>query len=272
MTLNEVKANLKKDPASSFLLLIHRRLGVTLTWIIINMFPRITANSVTLSMIPFNLIASAFLFFAVSNRNYVLLFTSFLLWFFSTTLDCVDGNIARIKGEQSLLGVLYDRVVHNISHPIFFTVAGFACYMYSENIFYMIPLLLAAFVCEFPPVGIAMQDTEIFFLRQLAFGKTKNYDWSTHSSGSKEYATGANLVSRVGKQNILIKSLKSIFSISNLYVVLALDLYLFERQFYLTSLFSLAYSATKVIVHTDLEGWQQELVELLSRLDQVIEN
>ena len=272
MTLNEVKANLKKDSASSFLLMVHRRLGVVLTWIIINMFPNITANSVTLSMIPFNLMASALLFFAVSNRNYVLLLISFLLWFFSTTLDCVDGNIARIKGEQSLLGVLYDRVVHNISHPIFFAVAGFACYMYSENILYMIPLLVAAFTCEFPPVGIAMMDTEIFFFRQLAFGKTENYDWSTHSSGIKEHVTSASLVSRVDQQNVLIKSLKTIFSIGNLYVVLALDLYFFERQFYLTALFSLIYSATKVIVHTDLEGWQQELVELLSRLHQVIEN
>jgi hypothetical protein len=113
---SEVLQYKKQDPASPSTRL-YRKAALPLTWIVINVIPSVTANAVTSAMLALNVLAAVLLYYSIAQLNWVLFGVSFLISNFAMCLDCVDGNIARIKNQRSLFGVYLDRLAHNISNP-----------------------------------------------------------------------------------------------------------------------------------------------------------
>lgn len=226
MKLSDVRTNLKKDTAQSFYVIVHRKIGIIITWVLINLFPSVSPNLVTISMIPLNIMSSVLVYLAVVQRRYELLAFSFLVLFFSATLDCVDGNLARIKGATSVRGVLLDRLVHNVSNPMFFIILGFALYNASNQMHYLILFLVTGIISELSPLDVALKDTEASFIRQSIFRVTRNFSADTHFRLEKLYRDDQSTVLK--EPSFRSRAVRSIFSLNTVYFMLAFDLLLLD--------------------------------------------
>ncbi len=145
--LSEIRKLRKKDEASVYIQ-ISREIGLVLTWIILNVFPSVSANAVTISMLVINLVSIALLFKGILHNSLWLFISSFLLFNFSIFLDCVDGNIARFRQQQSVYGVFLDRLVHNVSYPLLFFVPGIAVLCKTSSFGWFLVFFLAGIMTE----------------------------------------------------------------------------------------------------------------------------
>jgi hypothetical protein len=246
MKFDFVKQNLKRDPAGSLWIDLHRKIGLYLTWLIINLFPNVTANIITLIMLPLNLVSVGFIYFGITQGSYLYLIISFLIFFFSISLDCVDGNIARLKKDTSSLGILYDRLVHNISHPLVFIFIGAGITNVTDNIFYMILFSILGILSEFPPIETSVKDVKCSFTNQVLYKETKNFELTKYVDININNIEDKKENSNNNKNSLkqfLLKLVKSIFSIKTLYLTLIVDMYISQQEtFYLTLVFAIIYT------------------------------
>ncbi|MGY0691507.1 CDP-alcohol phosphatidyltransferase family protein [Virgibacillus sp. FSP13] len=259
MDFETVKQCAKKDEATSYYTVIKRKTGVLLTWFIIRIFPSVSANAVTLSMFPLNMLVAGILYYAIVFENICVLLISFCISFITLVLDTVDGNIARIKGTSSIKGVYLDRLVHNISHPMFFMVLAFALFASSNQMIYLIMFIIVAILSELSPLDVSQKDVEALFIRQAVLHTTKNYHYATHQFTRK-------VARKPEKASKIRKIIKTILSNDSYYFVVLLDLLLFDKQFYVTGLFALVDIVGMVYVRSNLNRWESNLHEVLERL------
>ena len=103
---------------------------------------RITPNAITM----FSLIVGFVAIFLFSKANEYMFFAGALMLEFYYILDCVDGQLARVKKLCSKEGAFLDYLLNYIVHPMVFVSIGFGCYSASHNVIYLILGMIAAWM------------------------------------------------------------------------------------------------------------------------------
>ncbi|GGA72950.1 CDP-alcohol phosphatidyltransferase family protein [Ornithinibacillus halotolerans] len=263
MKISEVKQYAKKDESATYYMALHRKLGLYVAWMIVKIFPSISANTVTISTLPLNILSATILYFAIVSSSYSLLFVAFIISFFTFTLDCSDGNIARIKKSASIKGVYYDRLVHNLSHPLFYFVIGFGLYSSTDHIIYLIIFLVVGILSELSPLDVSQKDVETLFIRQAVLHSTINYNKQNHQfrESSHNQQSASRPTSKVKK------IIKTILEDDSFYLMLLLDLILFNNQYYLSISLALIVILGRVVIKLDIKKWESNLHEVLEKID-----
>lgn len=252
---------MKKDEANNYYTVLKRKSGAMLTWVILKLFPSISANFVTLSMLPLNLLAAGMLYYAIVSFNLLFLFISLLISFFTLSLDSVDGNIARIKKTASIKGVFFDRLVHNICHPLYFFIIGFAFYETSNQIAYLIIFLIVGLLSELSPFDISQKDVEALFIRQAVYHNTITYNYESHKNRDyKKQHTTNHFKSTVRKW------ITTILMNDFFYLMILLDMLIFDKQYYFTVFLAFVDIIGMIYVRANINRWENNLSEVLERL------
>jgi phosphatidylglycerophosphate synthase len=82
-----------------------RKFSIYITWLFIRL--PISANQITLFAI---LLAFLSMLIIIVSSNFSLWIVALIIYFFSLSLDYVDGEVARYHGTSSLSGLLFDRL------------------------------------------------------------------------------------------------------------------------------------------------------------------
>lgn len=180
---SEIERLRKKERASLYIETC-RQIGLVLTWVLVNLFPSLSANAVTVSMLAINLITVPILFHATIQNGLGLLFASILLFNFSICLDCVDGNIARYKRQQSVYGVFLDRLTHNVSYPLLYFSTGLALFLRTNSVMWFLSFFITGILTELSPAMLALENTENLFFQQLVSRRTQIYAVEDYNIGS----------------------------------------------------------------------------------------
>lgn len=212
MNLKEIKLNTKKTDTDKYTK-FHRWLATYFTWGIINSYPRVTANQVTLTMFFISFLGIISLVYSAVTESVLYIYISFIIFNLSITFDCVDGNVARIKKTKSIKGLFYDRIIHNIIYPTFIICVGYIVYM-------------------------KYQSVEIFLLFVIT-GILKQLDPITKSALETHYLSpqinNANKENKVVQNSSIIKDILSFFPFWNkYYVTLIIDYYFFSESLLFT--------------------------------------
>lgn len=154
---NEMYTTIDKPPAEKiffFTNLINRPIGRILTNTLIN--TSIRPNFITLIVLLTGIIATCLLY--SSQYKYILL--SIFFFQLSSSLDCVDGPIARFKYQTSRLGSILDSYNDKIVKFLFYFGIGLNSYVLFGNIstIYLSIILIVT--------NILVHVIEIFFLRK----------------------------------------------------------------------------------------------------------
>lgn len=98
----------------------------------------IIPNKITVMMI-LSGIAGALLF--ATNNIYLQILSVFFinLWFI---FDCSDGEVARITKKFSTFGKEIDYIAHVVNHPLLLISYSFVLYINTNNVYFIIPLIL----------------------------------------------------------------------------------------------------------------------------------
>ena len=268
MKLSEVKQNLKKDPPGSYVILIHRKIGMFVTWLLLNLFPGINANAVTVAMGFLNVIAGALSCLGILWNNPLFAILGFVVFFASLSLDCADGNIARIKKTISYKGVLIDRLVHNSTHPLIFISIGISIYLMTSNLVALCVFAVSAVFVEHAPVESSINNVKISFVNQLINKKTKNFTISDYHSDAPSAASVADgQPKKVSTKKKLIglcmNTAKAFFSIDVLFIIVIVDCFVFPQTYLLCTVFTAMYLLLKLkkdlFMHESLEKFMEKL-------------
>jgi hypothetical protein len=256
MKYYEIKKELKKDPPSDFYVFLHRKMGIFLTYVILTIFPNISPNLITIILLPLNVISFTTLYFGIIHNSILLIIIAFIIFIISGSLDCVDGNIARIKRKTTILGVMLDRCVHNISHPILFILMGLAIaqtMIYSNII--LIIYIITAIYSEFPPIETAIQQVVLSFLKQYLFKNTKNFSLEKHKVDDNKIKKEEKTLSKKFKNNFI----KTIFAYENIFIIIIFDYFFNKQKYYFSIVFIGLYLIAKIIkdifYHEDISNY-----------------
>lgn len=259
MTFNELKTKLKKDPARSYWTDLQRKLGLFVTVILIKIKPNANPNFVTISMLLFNIIAFIFLYFGITQERYFILI-GFSIHFFSDVLDCVDGNLARIQNITSIKGVIYDRLVHNFSHPLFFLIIGFGFYNITQNLLYLIIYITISIFSELSPIDVAIKDVQSSFIKQKTISRTQNFDLEKHLS---QNTYEINESKRNQKASPLYKIIRALFSFYTFYLIIFIELVLLQDIFIVSTAFAILFLIGKLLKSLPLSKQVHSLETIL---------
>lgn len=131
MSIKEMYIRIDKPPAENiffFTNLINRPLGKILVKILIN--TNITPNFITLLVFISALIATLLLF----NIEYHYTLLSIFFYQLSSSLDCVDGPIARFRYQTSDFGSLFDSYIDKTIKFLLYLGLGLSSYIIYGNI------------------------------------------------------------------------------------------------------------------------------------------
>lgn len=239
MKLNDVKKYLKKDDAP-FWIMINRYIGLYITWILLNIFPNIKANTVTISMLFLNIISFGFLYISIIEYNLYYLALYFIIKNLSMCLDCVDGNVARINNDKSIFGLFLDRLVHNISYPLLFGTIGFALYDLISMKSVLIIFLISGLLTELSPIELAkIQIENMFYKQEFGVKNTTQYDMAGYRLKS------AYVQNNYKKSNYIKKALTDLINTitlnnipiwNKLFLSILLDVMVFPQVFIFTNI------------------------------------
>ena len=155
--INEMYILIDKPPAEKiffFTNLINRPIGRIFTNLLIN--TSIRPNFITLIVLMTGLIAT----YLLSINQYKFILLSIFFFQLSSSLDCVDGPIARFKYQTTHLGSILDSYNDKIIKFLFYFGIGINSYVLFGNIFSIYLSILLIFT------NILVHLIEIFFLRK----------------------------------------------------------------------------------------------------------
>ena len=124
---------------------IHRRLSIHITARIVD--TRVTLNQISALMLGLGIIGAALnvpLHLGLNALGWACLYGSFLL-------DKVDGEVARFRGQQSVVGILLDRFHHRLVEPLLFLAVGWRAFSATGShlpLFAALATMLAANIIE----------------------------------------------------------------------------------------------------------------------------
>ncbi len=128
-SLAEIKRESLKSADAWWVVLVADPIAIRLLWLLVRVWPGLTPNAVTLASLMAGLAAG------------VAFFTGHLVWGallyqLSFILDCVDGKLARLKGQTSPLGAFWDGLAGGLVY-----VTCVLCLVYRPNADPMLPPL-----------------------------------------------------------------------------------------------------------------------------------
>lgn len=124
---------------------IHRRLSIRVTALLLD--TPVTLNQVSLLMMAMGVLGAALCVpsnLALNVLGFVCLYLSFLL-------DKVDGEMARFRRQQSVIGILLDRFHHRLVEPLLFLAVGARAFVATDSalpLFAALASMLAANIVE----------------------------------------------------------------------------------------------------------------------------
>lgn len=268
MKYSEVKKCLKKDD-TTIGVKVYRKAGIILTWIVINCLPFLSANMITASMLIFNAISGAFLYNAIITESISKLVISILIFNFSITLDCVDGNIARIKNQSSFYGIFLDRLVHNITYPGLFWVIGFGIFNKTDSIIVLILFLIMGVLEEVSPIEVAIKDVKDQFLDQTLYRKTLVFNIENYKNEKVKNIEYTKEVVKEKKMNkISPKIILDIIPLWNrLFLLVIIDIYFFYNKFYLIIGYTILFMIYKIL--KQIKSIRRELEKAYEKLSKL---
>ena len=252
MRIQEIKKNLKKTSYGNYYIAIQRKLGIPLTWLIINIFPKVTPNFLTFIMLPLNIVSCYLLYLGLLSSSLCLLGWSFFIFFFSEVIDCIDGNVARLKKQTSTFGQIIDRIVHNISFPMMFLVSGIAISEFSNSphLIYVL-FFLAAIYSELSPIETSIKQVMVSIIKKRFPRKSENKTTQNDSFFEKPESDNKNKNTSSMKKNkssILMRLIKTFMAYESFFIVAILDILLLEKHNYiLTKGFTAVFLVARVI-------------------------
>lgn len=138
MKLEELKKKGQKPKDSFLAVLIYRKISIRITRYLLP--TKITPNQVTVFSFLLTLLA-AILF---STGIYTYLIFGAILLQFGYILDCVDGEIAKIKNLKSKAGALLDEVLDCAGYIVILSGVGYGIYFATHNVWTLVLVLFAA--------------------------------------------------------------------------------------------------------------------------------
>lgn len=112
--------------------LIYRHFSTRITVLLVQ--TKITPNMVTFFSLLLAFVASIFYF----EGSYLSLLIGTIIFNFSYTLDCVDGELARYKGLQSKFGAWWDAVGDRISEYVVFVSLTLGLYFKTFDVIVLV--------------------------------------------------------------------------------------------------------------------------------------
>jgi len=106
---------------------VHRRLSIHITAVLLR--TSVKLDHVTYSMMLMGLLAAALLLSPSVWLNAL----GVLAGYASFLLDKVDGEIARVRGQQSVRGILLDRFHHRLVEPLLFLAVGVRAWQATDS-------------------------------------------------------------------------------------------------------------------------------------------
>lgn len=105
---------------------LERRLSSTLSYLLYKYLPFVKPNQVTLGSVSFLCISTVVSISVIYNFIYppIGLVVCLLILYSITILDKIDGELARVMGQQTQIGLYYDRAVHFLYPMIFYLAVG----------------------------------------------------------------------------------------------------------------------------------------------------
>lgn len=130
-TIKEIRDITSKDhPGPFYARKVIRKISPYITWLLLH--TPITANQTSLLMILVGIVAS--LLFSFGSASGTLVGALILQLFY--ILDCVDGEIARCKNEETANGIYLDKLANFVVNPLVF--AGITIGLYQQFPSYML--------------------------------------------------------------------------------------------------------------------------------------
>ncbi len=119
---------LQKIKTSSLIYRFQRMISLAISLVLVKFFPRISANQVSIAAIGLVLV-SIFMGALIGRFDPTLVaIVQLFILFFSSVLDKVDGEMARLKEEFTQSGIYYD-VLYHLCFPLaMYFVVGFYFY------------------------------------------------------------------------------------------------------------------------------------------------
>jgi phosphatidylglycerophosphate synthase len=115
--------------------LVHRRISVPLTWLLLNALPGVRPNQVSGAMVALGLVGA----FLLASPTTWIAICGVAVLYLSFLLDKVDGDIARYRGLYSRYGELLDQLYHLVPQPLVYLALGMHACLRLDSV---APLLL----------------------------------------------------------------------------------------------------------------------------------
>ena len=215
-SINQIKAyysfeKKRWDFSYPWIYFVIRPLSFWLTWLLLPL--RISANQTTLLSLLIGLTSCAFFTKGYGEGFY--LGTALLILF--NIMDCVDGNIARLKKTVGPVGRYYDGLVGNV-HTLVYLFIGFGLYRTPDrSLFYLVPEVVSkettaiVFFCAGVSITVAkmlsMQVRNSFFSaleKQWTEYKSKRENADFTHTGRWYYYLYNNITDLQGHEFVLL--------------------------------------------------------------------
>ena len=177
-----------------------RKISIRITWMLLKVYPKISPNKVTISMLSFGLL-SAFLFMP---GKYSFSLMGIIAYHLYLILDACDGEIARYKKskfEESKKGIYLDYLGHIILNPLIIMSIAIGAYFQDPGFIQRSWFLIIGFIT-------------MYFMFINNFIKLKVYEMVIDSGEIKELAkTQKEFKSQDRRKNPIMDELWQFFRI-----------------------------------------------------------
>ena len=112
LKLKAQRSKLSKIKSGGWLYRLERKLSFLISVILTRLFPNLSPNLVSFTAVLTVFVALALSLVINLENIYYIIFLQFFLLFFSSVLDKVDGELARIQDNYSQRGLYYDILFH----------------------------------------------------------------------------------------------------------------------------------------------------------------
>jgi phosphatidylglycerophosphate synthase len=104
-------------------------IAVLINWVVVD-WPWLTPNRITLLSLVTAIAAAALIVFG-GDESFL---TAAILINLSHVLDCMDGQMAKYRGQSSRFGDYFDKVTDQIQIFIWFSAVGYAAYLRTDSV------------------------------------------------------------------------------------------------------------------------------------------
>jgi len=210
---------------------ISRKISIYITWLLLH--TPIRANGAT-SLFAFSGIIAGVIFLGGTSLSFFAGAMMLQLWY---TMDMVDGEVARYRGEGGATGRFFDIIVHHMVHPFAFAAMGFGLYrQYGKISIFILGLLAGYSVMMLAVILDAFNSTIYMRIKNKLFSERKFDIQRREENGQNDNPGDVSMVKKIF--SILhisctfpvLMDIITIVSVINLFV--SLDLFLITVIFY----------------------------------------